>query len=164
MNILKQKNTTESKQLTRSEKFFKRGLPALTGVAALAAAGYFVGQVVTTENSHNASIAAETKKDQLIDDFNKMLDHLATENANPANVIPDSEFSIAGNSEYLGEKAQRTAESIAIDSVDTIADSALAISEANLIHPGSEFVLSSVEINGNDEVIVQLAPTETDDK
>ena len=164
MNTLKQKNTTESKQLTRSEKFFKRGLPVLaTGFVALSAIG-LVAQVVTNEHRRSASIAAENKKDQAIEDFNKMLDSLAITSANPEDVIPRSGFSIENNTEYIGEEAQKTAESIKIDSFDTIADSALAISRANLVHPGSEFVLSSVEIGGNDEVIVQLAPVETDDK
>lgn len=163
MNHIKQ-TQKEPETLTRSEKFFKRGLPVLTGVAALAAAGYFVGQVVTTENSHNASIAADTKKDQLIDDFNRMLDELAVQNAHPENVIPDSEFSIPNNSFYLRNEALKTADDVGVDDVEEIRSSALAISKANLIHPGSEFVLSEVTIGDETEVIVQLAPSEADDK
>lgn len=157
--------TINHEPLTRSEKFFKRGLPVIaTGVAALTAVG-LIAQVVTNESHRAAAIAADNKKDQAIDDFNKMLDSLAIQNANPNNVIEGTEFSIPNNTKYLGEEALHAANHAHLPT-DDIAESALAISRANLIHPGSDFVLSNVDVDhdGNGEVIVQLAPTKVEDE
>jgi hypothetical protein len=155
--------THEPSPLTREERFKKQGFPILAiGASALFVFGLAI-QTFVNEQNHNASVAAAHKADKLIDDFNKQLDSLAIQNASPENVIDGSEFTIPDNTVFLGEKALQIAGATGSDPAN-IEESAYAISHANLIQPGSEFVLSTVAVQGTDEVIVQRAPAHTANK
>lgn len=151
---------------TRQERLRRRGVPAIAlGTVALAVfSGYLIGQSATNEIKHNQSVDQATANNTEHDNFMTALDEAALKMANPDEVIPDSAIIDPGN--HLYAEASKFADehnlSHNVDGVDTILQTAIAISKKNLIQPGSEFVVSNVDVDGDgtNEVIVQVSPVD----
>ncbi|MDB5167290.1 MAG: hypothetical protein JWN26_435 [Candidatus Saccharibacteria bacterium] len=158
------KRTPTEPQLTRAEKLRKRGLPVtiVLGSLALVGAGLLVGQTVANNANHDKAVAASDKISKEHADFLALLDKTATKQADSSEVVPDSAIVNPGNHLYDDALAFAEAHNLTHEEngVDTLLETAVAISKANYIQPDSTFVLSETDPNhdGVDELVVQLAP------
>jgi hypothetical protein len=148
----------------KAKEVGKRVLP-IAGVASLVigTGAYLIGQTTTAAHEDEEKVESihEANKEQ--DAFLKLLDDAATEKeANLSDVIPGSTIIDPGNQLY--SRALEFAKAQGLDysenGVDTILETAVAISKAGYVQPDSIFVVSKVDVdqNGTDEVIVQRAP------
>ncbi len=158
------KQSTESAPLTRPEKFYKRGIPAI-GLTALALFGvYEMGQTTVNQATHSQTAQNFDKKSTDQDVFKAQLDKIASDIANPSDVVAGSTITSPGN--HLSAEAIAFADQNKLDhqenGVDTLLETAVAISKANLIQPNSKFVISEVDVNGNGtkEAVLQVAPVD----
>jgi hypothetical protein len=126
-------------------------------VLALTVAGGLTHWATEAQNSADAKASFDAQQE-----FKQDLDSVALHIANPKDVVQDSTIVDPGN--HLSDEAIAFADENKIDhqedGVDTILETAIAISKANLIHPNSKFVISEVDVNGDGtkEAVVQVAP------
>jgi hypothetical protein len=157
-------NPTNREPMSRSEKFFKRGLPAILGIVAVSGAAYLTVQSAVNNENNAKSAQAQIDKQHKADDFETALKAAAIRIANPNDVIANSILIDPGN--HLYDMAKQFADEHGIshseNGVDTILESSTAIDAAGLIQPKSEFVIATVDVNhdGTDEAIVEVAPNQ----
>ena len=157
-------------QLTRAERYRKRGLPLTIALGALAVGGVgvLVGQTYVNNNTQTHAAASASEASQAHTEFLKQLDKAATKHADLSAVVPDSAIVNPGNHLYTEAAAFADAHGInhQKNGEDTLLETAVAISKANYIQPNSEFVISEVDVdnNGTMEAIVQLSPTDLETK
>lgn len=161
-------DASEPQSMSRQEKFLKRGLPALLGVAALSTGAYLTTQTVVNAANENQHVADLKEANQEQQDFMKLLDNAATTIADPESVIEGSTIVDPGNHLYDEAKAFADEHGLTYqeNGVNTLLETSVAISKGMFIQPDSEFVISQVDVDGDgdEELIVQLPPQDLETK
>lgn len=156
------RSTTPTEPQTRAERFRKRSLPAIVALGSIAVVGLVVAPTIKNTVDHANAAAASDKASKEHTDFLTLLDKAATKHADSSEVVADSAIVNPGNHLYDNALAFAEAHNLNHEEkgVDTLLETAVAISKANYIQPDSTFVLSETDLNhdGTDELIVQLTP------
>ena len=153
--------------LTRSEKFSRRGGPLLIGGAAVATVVYLLAQTGTQAEIKAEHTQAAVDANNEEDAYQDALRAAAIKVANLEDMADPALIVIPNNKIALYDEAPRVAQELGLvdgpnadQMLEDLRTTSVAISAAGLIHPGSGFVLTNVDVDkdGDEELIVQPAP------